>query len=152
MRPQSTNSALIPIVELVGHRVVTASRIFYELAEFVDESRGGLELGFEGGRTVNFDGGSDGETLVLKTRPWADPFEGRMTPENQQFVDSSGKWSRFDVSNRQGYAQYIGATLLDVEPNFLISGALTSLALVFDDASTLRVGVSADETIVEIWA
>lgn len=60
--------------------------------------------------------GGDGESLTLDEEPWVDPFLGVLSPENAEFVASSGKRTRFDLSTIEPYAHLIGGRVSDFLP------------------------------------
>ena len=116
----------------------------------MDISQGDFELTFESGETIYFRGGGDGETLRLRTEPWSDPFAEPLSLENRSYVESSGKLSKVDVTSWHAYERLDGAVLHDFEPVFLQDGRLNALVLHFEPTSVVRVGIIADETIVDV--
>jgi hypothetical protein len=83
---------------IVGRQLVSASRIVYEFDGVVDVSCGDLELSFEGGEIVSLQCAADGERLTLAPVAWQDPFAPPLSPENEAFVQESGKYIRVDTN------------------------------------------------------
>jgi hypothetical protein len=83
---------------VVGKRLVTANRIAYEFDGAVDVSCGALELRFEGGEIVFLRCAADGERMMLEQVAWHDPFAAPLSPDNEAFVQNSGKYIRVDTA------------------------------------------------------
>ncbi len=134
---------------VVGRSVVRVRRIFYVHAGEVNRTVGAIELLFHDGSIIYLDGGSDGQSLVVKSAPWIDPFEGVLTPENEEFVRTHGKWTRFDVSNEEEYEGLIGKAVDSIDliqtPRGKVVGATFWLSL-----QRLRVEVEADDVYVQL--
>src|SRR5690349_21478675 len=90
-------------------------RIFFVRGARIDATEGPLELTFENGEVRLFGVGSNGETLVIDREPWADPFSGRVSAENEEFIVESGKWEAFDLGGLWSYGRFIGRCLTSVE-------------------------------------
>lgn len=99
---------------LVGRKVTAITRVFFEHSGTVKTDEGPLQLTLDNGDVVLFESGSNGEDLVIEDNPWIDPFEGKLTSENRDFVATSGKWSLFDVSGFLPYRLLIGPEVRDV--------------------------------------
>ncbi len=150
MQDLSADAQLRPVVHAIGCTVSAVARTFYEVGGASDESNGGLELSFDAGQTIYLDSGSDGDSLRIGSLPWSDPFVGPLSPENQAYVASSGKWSRVDVSSRPHYANVVGEALVDFEPSYLDDGRLHGITMRFEDGTLIRAETVADELVVDI--
>ena len=94
---------------------VRIDRVLCEVAGVVEPGDGPLEVHLEDGAVFVFSGASDGESLRVETQSWTDPFDGATSPENEEFVAKSGKWSRVSVSSEAPYSELIGAKVNAVE-------------------------------------
>lgn len=140
----------LPALEqLVGRVVVGVRRVLYVLRGLNTSTAGPIELTFAGGSAVVLDAGSDGEALAVSTRRWIDPFAPPLSPENQRYVETSGKWTAFDVSDQEPYAALVGATVDSVEPILTSRGKLIG-ASIRAGATVLRAKVEADELSVDV--
>lgn len=92
-----------------------------------------LEIHFEDASVVYFKGASDGERLAIYPEPWEDPFAEPLSPENREFVRESGKWTKFDVSDQDSYAGFIGKKVIMVESIHNDVGNLAGVALFAPD-------------------
>jgi hypothetical protein len=52
---------------------------------------GAVEIVFADGGVLFCDTGPDGDSLRLEDFAWTDPFAGPLSPENEEFVRTSGK-------------------------------------------------------------
>jgi hypothetical protein len=104
----AVTEALPALASTLGAVIVGIRRIFYVFQGSVNSSVGALELTFADGGVIVLDSGADGESLVVSTLRWEDPFlEGVMSPVNSDFIAKSGKWSAFDVSEIVGYEAFV---------------------------------------------
>ncbi len=129
---------------IAGSKIVRIDRVLYEVGGVVEPGSGPLEVHLEDGAVFLFSGASDGESLRVEAQPWTDPFEGAMSPENEEFVAQSGKWSRVSVSNEAPYNELIGAKVNAVELLENEFGREAGLAIE-TDARTLWFVVQGDE-------
>lgn len=95
--------------KLTGNTVVRIERVLYEMDGVVELDDGPLEIHLEDGSVLLFDGASDGESLRVRTSPWADPFKDEIGTENEEFVAESGKWTKVSLSKEAPYSELIGA-------------------------------------------
>lgn len=121
-----TKEASETLMELHGRVITSVHRTFYVYRGDVDESRGAIELHFSDVTTLFLDGDPDGSSLRVRSSPWRDPFSGEFSPENRDYVERSGKWTRFDVTNRPEYSSTVDEEVIDVSlirlSNGMISG------------------------------
>lgn len=97
-------------------------RIFYVFKGEVDRHEGEVELTFSSGQVVLGQAGPEGYSMRLGYEPWVDPFEGHMTPENQEYVATHGKAEAFDVSDEAPFNDRIGKKVTDIFEIAGISG------------------------------
>lgn len=138
------------LASIAGAVIVDVRRVFFVFQDAIDVSVGALELTFADGRTIVLDAGADGESLVVSTRRWEDPFlADAMTQENRDFIAKSGKWSAVDVSESPAYAIFVDSKVITVEfispPGGKITGAILRTAV-----GDLRAEVEADDLIVQL--
>lgn len=136
--------------KLAGRTVVRIDRILYETNGAVDPGDGPLEVHLDNGSVLFFEGASDGESLRMKCGVWADPFGGEMSPENEKFVEESGKWTKIPVSREAPYSKMIGAAVKAVEILENEFGREAGLTIE-TDARTLWFVIQGDEAHV-YWA
>ncbi|HEX5404486.1 MAG TPA: hypothetical protein VFX16_19540 [Pseudonocardiaceae bacterium] len=84
------------LVRYVGDTVSRVCRLRYQIGSNVvsDVDEGSVEFTFGSGATLFCESGPDGETLRTEDAPWVDTFAGPLSPENEEYVRTSGKWSR----------------------------------------------------------
>lgn len=109
---------------------------------------GPVEFTFDSGFTLRLESGADGESLRVFADEWADPFAEPLSPENREFIEISGKWSAFDVSELEGYKLLIGQR---VENFGLMTrmGKIIGVRLAIGPA-ILTAEVGADELLVDL--
>lgn len=114
-----------------GDAVARISRLRYEVGGEVtsDPADGAVEMVFTAGGTLFCDTGADGDSLTVQDFAWTDPFAGPLSPENEEFVRTSGKWVRHDVSTEPPFVDLIGRKLFDVAPIVGSHGKLYGLLL-----------------------
>lgn len=132
---------------LVGDNLTGLRRIFYVLNEDVDRSSGGVELRFASGRFLFCDSAPDGDSISVTTDRWADPFEGKMTPENIEYIASHGKLTAIDVSNEAPFDRLIGHQLIDASKIISVTGKMTGL-IINVCGKLIAIYVNSDETYV----
>ena len=93
-------------------RVDGIARIFHERNGEVDESRGPLELTFEGGRVLHLTTATNGEALWVREGPWSDPLADPEAPADEGWVREHGRSVRVDVTVRPEYAEMVGGHLM----------------------------------------
>lgn len=135
---------------LVGSLVFKMRRIKFEFMHKVIDNNGPLEIQFHNGQTVLFDAGEDGEELELLTKAWEDPFEGKMSQENREFVRKNGKWVAFDVSSQQGFKNLIGESAKSLLSKRDVAEKLIGLTLVFP-STLLHLETGVDELLVTLY-
>ena len=150
MEPHSADEIDDSRIELVvarGKTVTSVRRIFYVFGDEVETSEGAVEFSFDDSTVLLLDSGADGERLRVGTERWMDPFEGKVTPENIEYVARSGKYTAFDVSAEFPYSDVLGGTVDDVEMTTLPSGAVSGVSFLIGTL-TLSAQTIADELIV----
>lgn len=100
--------------QLVGKKLTRVRRAFYVHQGEVERSFGDVELQFDSDEIVLLDSGANGYSVDVAYHEWRDPFAGELTPENQEFVATHGKWSIFDVSMEEPFHALLGGALQDV--------------------------------------
>jgi len=117
-----------------GLRLEAIARAFHEHRGEIDESRGPLELTFEGGRVIHLTTASNGESVAVREGAWYDPVADPDAPPDEAWIREHGRWIRVDVSGRPGYAEGLGAPLLVghwlVNRNGSVAGVELSFGLV----------------------
>ena len=134
-----------------GDAVARISRLRYEVGGKVtsDPVDGAVEIVFTAGGVLFCDTGADGDSLTLQDFAWTDPFAGPLSPENEDYVRTSGKWVRHDVSAEPPFAELIGRKLFDVAPMLGSNDKLYGLLL---DISGYKIVIyaNADEVHVSL--
>lgn len=133
----------------LGSTVSGVWRLHYEVGGSFDESTGALELAFTHGLTVHLKGGSDGESLVVLSKAWVDPFVEPLSAENRAYVAECGKWTKVDKSASPGFGYLVGSTLRDYSTHVLEDGRLAGITMQFDDSVFVRAQCLGDELIVD---
>lgn len=103
-------------VKYVGGIVSQVHRLRFELGGDVvsGPNEGSVEVRFEDGAVLLCECAPDGETIVVRDTAWVDPFAGTLSTENEEFVRTSGKWFRHDVSDEAPFADTISRTVVDI--------------------------------------
>jgi hypothetical protein len=140
---------LAVLAEFVGAAIATIERQFYVYGGDINRQKGPVEFTFRNGRTLRLDVGGDGESLKILTRPWIDPFPPPLSAENAEFVASSGKWTRFDVSATQPYVGLIGSPVTEFVPIVASGGNLVGV-VVATSTGSVNVECDADEVRVTL--
>lgn len=106
----------VDVGKFVGGTVSQVRRLRYEVGgEVVSEpNEGSVELVFEDNSVLFCESAPDGETVAVHDTAWVDPFAGPLSPENEEFVRTSGKWARYDMSEETPFADLIGRKVVDV--------------------------------------
>jgi hypothetical protein len=150
----------VPVKVLSNFEGVRIGRIYrqhYVFGGTADERTGALQLNFDDGRTLLLDSGSDGESLRIKTDPWADPFLGprALNKQNEEFVARSGKWTEFEITKDSDFPlqpdlrPFLGATIVPIRPRFVADGRVTG-AYITTTAGVIRAEVEGDDLEVTI--
>ncbi|MEU7475729.1 hypothetical protein AB0A63_07075 [Lentzea sp. NPDC042327] len=134
--------------ELLGSVIAKVRRVNYvRPGGHREAEEGPIELTLENGAVLLFESGSDGESLRLSTGEWADPFAGPLSPENQDFVARSGKWTAFDVSSEGDYRELVGRRVEDISL-VVESGKTTGVELSVGSVFVRAVVVADELTVV----
>jgi len=120
-----------------GRTILRIRRAFFEVGETTNRSNGLLEVTFDGGLCTVFDGASDRQSLRVEPGEWVDPFADSLSPENGDFVATSGKWSAFDVSGDAPFDRIVGALVVRVGAVLDDFGVVSGVLLETDDAALL---------------
>jgi hypothetical protein len=118
----------------LGDTLAGVRRVHHAVGAIVQRSAGAVEFRFESGRVLLVDSGPDGESIRMSAGAWADPFEGKMTTENVEFVRRSGKPTAFDVSGEEPFASLIGTKVVDLAPMTTLSGKVIGCVVNIDGA------------------
>ena len=91
----------------------------------------------------------DGDSVRIHNDAWIDPFAEPLSPANEDYVRTSGKWTKCDVSDEAPFAHLVGRKLIDVAPMPGATGKLYGLLL---NASgyLLAIYANADELHVRL--
>jgi len=140
---------VVEFAQYIGDTVSRVSRLRYQVGDDIvsGANEGAVEITFGHGTTFYCESGPDGETIQVQDTPWVDPFAGPLSPENEEYVRTSGKWTRRDVSDEKPFAELIGRRVVDTAPItgttgkqyglvFNVSGYLLAL---YANADELRV-------------
>jgi hypothetical protein len=107
----------IDLAKYVGATVARVSRLRYQVGDDVEAANdGSIEITFGSGAVLLCEAGADGETVRIEDKPWVDPFAGPLSPENEEYVATSGKWTKFDVSEESPFTDLVGRKVSDVAP------------------------------------
>src|SRR5882672_6858492 len=103
--------------KFVGETVTRVCRLRYQVGdEISSHDAGDVELTFASGAVLHCESGSDGDTVRTSDTAWVDPFAGRLSAENEEYVRTSGKWVKNDVSDEQPFADLINQKIVDIAP------------------------------------
>ena len=136
--------------QIVGDRIEKIHRVFYVFDGIAEEDAGALQIEFERFGPMLLDVDADGHSLKVLAERWKDPFDGRMTPENQRFVAESGKWTSIEVGARSDYLPFLGSIVLRVLPQDE-GGGLTGVIIEADLGRKIRADVVADDLYVRVY-
>lgn len=91
----------------------------------------------------------DGESLSVTAGTWSDPFEEPLSEENRAYVEKSGKWTVFEVSDNDPLRRVIGGRVVRVDeiknPWQKVVGAQIRVG-----DTTVKVIVDSDELVVDV--
>ncbi|WP_216911119.1 hypothetical protein [Nocardia noduli] len=147
MNGADTEGIRIQLVGVRGKTVTSVRRIFYVFGDDVETSEGAVEFSFDDSSILLLDSGADGERLRVSTERWTDPFDGKMTPENIDYVARSGKYTAFDVGPEFPYSDILGRAVDGVELMTLPSGEVSGVSFLIRPL-TISARTIADELIV----
>lgn len=131
-----------------GTAVSSIRRVFYDSGGSVNREEGPIEINFEDGRTLLFEGGGDGQTLVVGDRQWVDPFAPPLSAENLQWVEEVGKWTAYEVDPSDPACRFIGSSIdafYPIESFGVIAGVVLE-----SKCGELRILVESDEITVSV--
>jgi hypothetical protein len=142
---------VVEFTKYIGDTVSRVSRLRYQLGDDIvsGANEGAVEIGFGDGTTLHCDAGPDGETIRAEDTPWVDPFAEPLSPENEEYVRTSGKWIKQDVSDEEPFADLIGRRVVDVAPITGTTGKQYGLVLNVS-GYLLALYVNADELRVRL--
>jgi hypothetical protein len=142
----ASNVDFSALERMVGKRLDGASRIVFKHDGSADVSRGALELVFSGDDVLLFQAAGDGEHLRVLSEAWRDPFAPPLSPENEAFVQQSGKHVRLDART-VAPALPVGEIFTRYGPIRNRFGTLAGVRLAFT-GSAVRFLVEGDEEYV----
>jgi hypothetical protein len=136
--------------KFVGETIARVCRLRYQIGDRVtSRDDGSVELVFASGAILLCESGSDGDSVRVRDTAWVDPFAGPLSPENEEFVRTSGKWVRHDVSDEPPFAELINRKVFDIAPMTGSTGKTYGL-LVNVSGSLLALYANADELHVRL--
>lgn len=138
-------SALQRLLAHSTEAVLAVHRLGYEFADDGEEPSGELHLQFATG-VVRFRPSPAGDEIDITDLPWTDPFDGRETPENIEFLERHGRWRSHDVSALPGYRSLVGKRVTAATP-LAATGRMVGVRLVAGDVALL-VSVDGDELCI----
>jgi hypothetical protein len=140
---------LAVLSELPGHVIAKVQRILYVLRGTVTAENGPVEITFTDGLTVLMDAAPDGEALTVKSSAWTDYFAEPTSTENREFVERSGKWTAFDVSEQLPYSllvtEEVGEVISVRTLDNRVKGATIKTA-----HCAIHIEIEADEVSVDV--
>jgi hypothetical protein len=114
----------------IGDTIARVCRLKYQIGqEIVFDDSGAVEITFAGGPTFFCDSGPDGDSVRIHDDAWIDPFAEPLSPANEDYVRTPGKWTKFDVSDEAPFAHLVGRKLIDAAPMSGATGKLYGLLL-----------------------
>ena len=134
---------------ILGKRLVRIDRVYFEHGDTVDRSNGAVVLTFRDGSVLRFDSGPDGEGIVVEDSPWVDQFRETLTAHNREFISSSGKWTRYDETERSPYSDFVGSTVTNTVEVATESGKPTGY-VISTDVGSIETIVEWDELLVRL--
>jgi hypothetical protein len=134
---------------LQGRVVKQIRKVRYTLRGKVTSDAGPIEITFTDDSIVLLDAGPDGEALAVKLTAWVDYFAEPLSIENRRFVEQSGKWAAFDVSDQEPYSRFIKERVGQVIPIRTVENKIKGVTLATAQCS-FRVEIEADEVSVDI--
>jgi hypothetical protein len=119
-------------------RLDAIARVFPARHGEVDESRGALELTFEGGRVLHLTTDAGGESLSVGVGAWLDSAG----------IREHGRWTRVDVSARAGYSDAVGGRLAIAFPVVNDRGSVAGVEMHFGPVALTFVSRGEHEDVV----
>ena len=132
-----------------GKTLVGIRRVLYVHKGVVQNGAGPLELTFDDGTSVVLDAGADGESLAVMAGSWIDPFQEPLSEENQLFIESSGKWTAFDMATLDPFSRAIGHAIDQVDDLRSPSEKVVGTCVRLGDVVILA-NVDSDELLVDV--
>lgn len=116
----------------IGQRVSKIEQAFYVFnGEITDMQDCIIQFTMDNGFVFHLDG-YFGSLLDVINESWLDPFSGELSPENQEFIKVSGKWTLFDTSDNKSCKTIIGKVFTNYVPIFDRED-LVGVRLIFED-------------------
>lgn len=144
------NDKRLALIRAMPGKVVTGiRRVFYVYRGVAEKAHGPIEFSFSDSSIILLDAGPDGYTLAVQEGVWVDPFAEPLSPENRQFVADSGKWTGFDVSAEDGYRNFVGQPIEEINELCAHDGMLSGLVVIFP-AGAVKVAAEYDEMCVTL--
>jgi alkylated DNA repair dioxygenase AlkB len=131
----------------VGKKIAAIFLRVYEYEQRLDWADTPLQIVFADEVTIQLRSASDGETLAVEEGPWQDPFQGKLTPENQQYLEEHGRWTLQDVSGTEPFNRLIGTELKEVHQLLNEYHKLCGAQFIAD-AVVLNFYVDGDECLI----
>lgn len=127
-----------------GRTIEKISPVKFFFRGKVDSDDTPLQIQLKDDEVLFFDAGGDGESLKVKVDAWVDPFTTPISEENQEYLESHGKWEIVDVSGDDFFGKIIGEKITEIEPVYGHAGKLVGATLILPTAR-LNIVVEWDE-------
>jgi hypothetical protein len=135
------------LLDAVGSRLEAIARAHYQRQDRVDDTRGALELAFEGGRMLHLTTATNGESVRVREGPWVDPVAAPDEGTDAAWVAQHGHWIRVDAKEREGYARLVGERLGSVRWLANEHGSVAGVEMRFGAAALTFVSWGDDEYV-----
>lgn len=138
--------------DLLGKTVVGVRRILYVYQGAVKEDEGALELHFHDGSIALFDISGTGN-MEVTPQPWVDPFPLPLSPENDAFVRTHGKWTAFDLTNEPPANALIGRQVSAYDEIVTDDGTISDQSEPYQcpPGQCLAVSIGFGDVVVHVW-
>src|SRR5262245_35376588 len=111
----------------VGQKISAIEEVRNVLRGVIDPELEGLQLTFSSGQILFLYLGTAGQNLRAENSPWKNPFAGKLSPDNLEYLEKYGDWTLIDFSDEALFRELIGRTIQAVYPirttNNWLSGA-----------------------------
>lgn len=132
------------IETIVGRRIKNVYLAVYIFQGEIKWNDIWLQFSFADGSTLFLDGDGDGQSLRASPLPWEDPFAGKLSQENIEYIKRYGNWELLDVANQEPLSLLIDKLVDEVKPLFDQFGVLNGVQILVSD-QCLNFTVEFDE-------
>jgi hypothetical protein len=87
--------------------------------------------------------------LAVRASPWTDHFAEPLSVENRKFVERSGKWTAFGVSEQLPYSHLVAEQVGEVIPVKTLDNKIKG-ATIKTAHCAIHVEIEADEVSVDV--